>query len=228
MPGAAEDMILTAEELADDFIGEIPEQELPDGEQYDQPEPGFVTGSKRPPRALQYQRKTQRFLNVVMRSAAQHPSTVPDAAAIIMYGPDFCEKLGDLANHDARVRRGVDFIMEGAENPYLAFAIAALPMAAQVYRNHQEAMAPRAIVEGVKRGRAEAKSRPGRQIRIPFTKRTITVRFRLHFPSVENFSNEPAALTEYVFGDPNISAALKKAGIEVASVNGNAQRASKR
>lgn len=226
MPGAAEDMILTAEELADEFVGEVPEQELTgEATEYTEPEPGFVEPSRRPPRAKQYQRKAQRFLNVLMRSAAQHESTVPDAAAIIMYGPDFCEKLGDLANHDARVRRGVDFIMEGAENPYLAFAIAALPMAAQVYRNHQQEMAPRAIVESVKRGRAAAKDQPGRKIRIPFTKRTISVRFRIHFPSVENFSNEPQALTDYVFGDEKIKAALQRAGIEVAHPNGNAKRA---
>jgi hypothetical protein len=227
MPGAAEDMILTAEELADDFVGEIPDAELPEGSTYDEPVAGFVESVRRPPRAKQYQNKARKFLNVIMRSAVQHESTVPDAAAIIMYGPDFCEKLGDLANHDAKVRRGVDFIMEGAENPYLAFAIAALPMAAQVYRNHQSEMAPRAIVESVKRGRAEAKDRPGRQIRIPFTKRTISVRLRIHFPSVDNFSNEPDALTHYVFGDEKIAAALKKAGIEVAGLNGNAQRASK-
>jgi hypothetical protein len=226
MPGAAEDFLLNQEELADSFVGEIPEDEVP-VQEYDEPAPGFVEPSRRPPRAKQYQKKVQKFLNTLMRSAAQHPSTVPDAAAIIMYGPDFCEKLGDLANHDARVRRGVDFIMEGAENPYLAFAIAALPMAAQVYRNHQQEMAPRAIVESVKRGRAAAKDQPGRKIRIPFTKRTISVRFRIHFPSVENFSNEPTALTEYVFGDEKIKAALVKAGIEVASLNGNAARANK-
>jgi hypothetical protein len=227
MPGTAEDFLLTQEALADDFVGEIPEGELP-SQEYDEPTPGFVEPSRRPPRAKQYQKKAQRFLNVIMRSAVQHEATVPDAAAIIMYGPEFCEKLGDLANHDARVRRGVDFIMEGAENPYLAFAIAALPMAAQVYRNHQQEMAPRAIVESVKRGRAAAADTPGRKIRIPFTKRTISVRFRIHFPSVENFSNEPAALSTYVFGDESIKAALQKAGIEVPSLNGNAAKPSKR
>lgn len=221
-----DDMIMTAEDLADEFIGEIPEDQVGDVE-FDAPPPGFVEPTRRPPRAKQYEKKAKKFLNVVMRSAVQHEATVPDAAAIIMYGPEFCEKLGDLANHDARVRRGVDFIMEGAENPYLAFAIAALPMAAQVYRNHQQEMAPRAIVESVRRGRAEAKDRPGRKIRIPFTKRTISVRFRIHFPSVENFSNEPAALKDYVFGDENITAALQKAGIEVAGLNGNAKRSSK-
>jgi hypothetical protein len=225
MPGAAEDFLLDQEQMTDEFIGELPETAVP--EEYDEPEPGFVEPSRRPPRAKQYQKKAQRFLNVIMRSAVKHEETLPDAAAIIMYGPDFCEKLGDLANHDARVRRGVDFIMEGAENPYLAFAIAALPMAAQVYRNHQQEMAPRAIVESVRRGRAAAKDQPGRKIRIPFTKRTISVRFRIHFPSVENFSNEPAALTEFVFGDDKIRAALQKAGIEVASLNGNAARARK-
>jgi CDP-glycerol glycerophosphotransferase (TagB/SpsB family) len=155
-----------------------------------------------------------------MRAAAQHESTVPDAAAIIMYGPTFSEKWGNLAAQDARIARGIDFILEGTENPYIAAAVAGLPLIAQVYRNHQASLNPQAVMETVKRSRAETKQRQGRTFRIPFTKRTVTIRFRFQLPAVENFTNDPDALAHYVFEDPKIQKAMEKANIQVA-MNGS-------
>jgi hypothetical protein len=218
-----EDVTFAPGELDDEFVQA---DEIPQGaaeETYDEPDPGFIKGNARTVRGRKYEQSTRTILNTLFKEAVAHESTVPDAAAIIMYGPGFSERLGNLADHDARVRRGLDMLMEGAENPYLAFAMVGIPFVAQLYRNHQDTLAPRAILKSVKTHRAEAKEKPGgRQFKIPFTKRTFTVHFRLSAPPIENFTSDPTALANHVFSDPSIIASLEKAGITNVAFNGNA------
>lgn len=221
--------IFTDEELTAEFIGESPDldeaAESVKDEEYTEPDSGFIDKTYRPPLARSYEKKIRKILNGVMRLTVQKESTLADGAALIMYAPQVAEKTGDLAAADKRVRRGIDWITEGTENPYLAFAFATMPLVMQLYRNHQDQLAPSAIVQTVKSARAEAKDRPGRTFRIPFTKRTITIRFR--FQGVENLTDEPAKLVAYVFDNPNIQEALAKAEIKTA-YNGHPPTATKR
>lgn len=206
------DDTITEEDLQTEFIQPGDPGPVP-GEEYDQPSETFVKENRRPVRARRYEESTREILNVIFKEAVAHDATVPDAAAILMHGPKFCETLGDLADHDSKVRAALDWLDEGTSNPYLAFAVAALPFAAQVYRNHQDALAPQAIVETIRTSRAEAKQRPGREFKIPFTRRRITIRFRFHAPPIENWTNEPEALSHHVFTNPQILGGLEKAGI---------------
>jgi hypothetical protein len=199
------------------------------GEEYDEPAPGFVQSSTRGLVAKRYEKKIKTVLNVIFRQTVAHPAAVPDAAAILMYGPNFAEKWGDLAAHDARVRRGVDMILEGAENPYLAAGMASLSLVLQVYRNHEEALSPKGAVEAIRKTRADAKQREPKRLRIPFTKRYLEFRFRLRVPAVQNMTNDPQQLAAYVFNNPDIIAAMRKAGIETiggANLNGDASQRS--
>lgn len=220
-----DDLIFTEEELKGAEF--IPEGEEPGGQDYDQPDSSFVTGDKRSPTAKTYERKTRKVLNAVFRQAVVHESTVPDAAAIIMYGPQFAEKLGDLAAHDVRVRRGIDMITEGSENPYLAFAVAAFPLVTQVWRNHEESLSPTGAVQAIKQSRARAKEKPTRQIKIPFTKRFLRIRFRLSFAGLRNMTNDPNALASYVFSNQEILDSMAKAGITQVAFNGSNPAAAK-
>ncbi len=206
---------ITDEELHSEFI-EGPEAEaLTDTEaDFDQPDANFVEPDKRTIRAKSYERKVRKALNAVFRETVKHESTVPDAAALVMYGPAFAEKTGDLADVDPRVRRAVDWIMDGTENPYIAFAFATMPLAMQLYRNHQDHIAPSAIVQTVKRRRAEVKQREGKTFKIPFTKRSFTIRFR--FAGVEQLTNDPEQLAQYVFSQQPILDAMEKANITPA------------
>jgi|SRR5215467_289616 len=211
----------TEEELTAEFIDEPgPGDVPPPSEDYDRPEAGFVADNYRGPVARKYEKKVKAVLNVVFRQTVAKESTVPDAAAILMYGPDFCARAGDLANHDPRVRKAIDMITEGSENPYLAFALAAMPLVLQVYRNHEDALNPKGAVQAVRTRREKAKLREPRKIKIPFTKRFIAFRWQLSLPSVHNLTNEPRALVSHVFSDPNIVLAMQKAGVvEVAGFN---------
>jgi hypothetical protein len=215
-----------------DELDDLPEDEAARiaaeiGDQYDEPAPSFVETKERGRTAKQYEKKIKTVLNTIFRQAVAHEAAVPDAAAILMYGPDFSEKWGDLAEADKRVRKGIDTILDGAENPYLAAALATAPLLLQVYRNHEEALSPKGAIEAVKRTRAQAKQREPKRWRIPFTKRYVEFRFRLSVPAVRNMTNDPTELANHVFGNPEIIMALKKAGIETIggiNLNGRADQ----
>jgi hypothetical protein len=209
------------EDLPEDEAAEIIEGE------YDTPDKEFVQSATRGPIAKKYEKKIKTVLNVIFRQTVAHQAAVPDAAAILMYGPNFAEKWGDLSAHDPRVRRGVDMILEGAENPYLAAGMASVSLLLQIYRNHEDSLSPKGAVEAIRKSRAEAKQREPKRLRIPFTKRYIEFRFRLRMPAVENMTNDPQQLAAYVFSNPDIISAMRSAGIETIggiNLNGDASQ----
>jgi hypothetical protein len=168
-------------------------------EDYTNPDATFLKTGKRKPYAVQYQNKVKEILTTTWKILITNPPTVPDAAAIIMHGSDLSRAAGDWAASDARVRKAIDFIAGGTENPALAFAAAALPMALQMLRNHE----PSAEVEP-------------RRIRIPFTKKHLRIKFRIKLgKKLRNLTNDPRAFTAHVLSNPEIQAELLKQGIKV-------------
>lgn len=157
-------------------------------------------GPKRTARSKEYETKTTNFLSQFMQAFAGNPATIADAAALITHGPTFSAKVGDLADADPRVRKAVDFITTGTDNPYLSLALATLPLVAQVVRNHE----------------TEAPVRVG--IKIPFTKRTWKVPFslKLRNPFLRSVTHEPPSLVSAVFGNPAIRAAMEQQRVVVA------------
>jgi hypothetical protein len=151
-------------------------------------------------RAKNYEQKITELLNYGMRVTAEIPATVADSAAIIVHGPAVASKMGDLADQDPRVRRAVDFITSGTDNPYAALVVATLPLVAQIIRNHE----------------TEAPVRVG--LRIPFTQRTFKVPFKLRLknPFLRSITTAPDDLTAGVFANPAIIAAMAEQKIEVA------------
>lgn len=166
----------------------------------DMPVSPIAKAPNRTQRAQDYEEKVTGILSVAMKATAQNESTIPDAAAIITHGPAFASKLGDLADHDPRVRKAVDFITQGTDNPYAALMVATIPFVAQVIRNH-ETTAP------VKVG-----------IRIPFTKRTLRVPFNLKLrnPFLRSVTHAPKDISTAVFDNPAIRASLLSQRIDVA------------
>jgi hypothetical protein len=157
---------------------------------------------ERPKLAVDYEKKIQSLLHTLMKSTAGDKKTAADAATVIRYGPEFAEKAGDLAEHDERARKAIELI-SAPDNPYVAFAFAALPLALQLIRNHES-----------------DNSVESRELRIPFTKgkRKFRLRFRLRLKNkfLRGLSDDPQAVTRDVFSDPKIRAALDEQGIDVA------------
>lgn len=174
----------------------------------DEPNSPIAAAPSRTKRAQDYEEKVNDLLRTIMNACAQSPGTVPDAAALIAHGPTLASKTGDLADSDPRVRRAVDFITSGTDNPYLAFSIAALPLIAQILRNHETGEEKRRVT-----------------LRIPFTKRLFTVPFRIRLknPVLRSVTVDPKLLADSTFTQPDILAAMLSQGVQVPgySLNGS-------
>ena len=183
-----------------------PEEPAPElaEDQYgpDQPDPDFVENAPETQRAKRYRLKTKHGLNFLLKIFAGNPATVPDAAAIIQYGPAVAQAVGHLADTNDNARRAIDFITDdGIDNPYVLTAFAIMPLVLQMFRNHETV-----LEKGAKLSIPIGKKR---RIRLPFT-----LRFRLG--KMRNVTAEPAGLVEHVFTNPNVAEALRKAGIQLA------------
>lgn len=156
---------------------------------------------ERTKRAEEYERKITDVLSQIMRMCAANESTVADAATLIQHGPALASKAGDLADQDARVRKAVDMITSGTENPYIALGLATLPLVAQIMRNHETGDVSKRI-----------------HLRIPFTKRSFKLPFKLRLsnPFVRSLTVPPDHITNATFGNPDIRNALAQQGIDLA------------
>jgi hypothetical protein len=156
---------------------------------------------------------------------------LPDAAAIIHYGPDWAAAVGDLADADERIRKGLDMLTTPA-NPYAMFLVASIPLATQLIRNHEKQAQTARLT--FRQRRAYRKEHPaefaststtfgipvgfGRHINIRF-------RFRIRNPlkliasSARSQTFEPDGLTVKVFSDAKLRAALEKQGIRIQVSN---------
>jgi hypothetical protein len=152
---------------------------------------------------MEYEDRISGLFNHAMKACVSNPALVPDAAAIIQHGPIVAGKVGDLADQDARVRRAVDFITSGTENPYISLALAAMPLVMQIVRNHEM---------------TEAATKRHLEMKIPWTKWSLKIpmKFRLKNKWLRSITHHPDELTMATFSNPAIRTALAEAGIEVA------------
>lgn len=205
---AAEDSYLNLEAEYDEPDEEQePQQEIPflATEDIDTPD-DFLKGQPRPRGAIQYEKKIKRIEVSFMRYTIQNPKTVADAAALITYGAQVAKAGGDLAAKDKRFANAVDFLSEGAGNPYLEFGMAVGVMAMQIMRNHEP------VVE------KEAKHS------IKLFGRKFGLRIRIKLGRFRRLTQEPAQFTASVLGNEEVQRMLLKYhGLHVGEPNGKAK-----
>lgn len=172
------------------------------------------------PAAKEYETKVLSVLKEVLRYRLT-PEGLPDAAAILTYGPDFAARAGTLADHDKRVAYAID-VLTAPDSPWLMFALISLPFIGQLFRNHESQV--KAIPANLKKSRAERKAekaaRPRAEVHIPGTKRTLKVPFRLHLPlgMFRASTQDPRVLVNQVLSNPDIRKGLHKAyGVQFGS-----------
>lgn len=200
-------------EYAEGFLDEeeLADSEFIAGEDANAPESEFVEEKKESATAKKYRLKTRHGINFLITGLVQSPGTVPDAAALLYHGPAISEAVGNLADKDKRVRAAIDFLTEDTiDNPYALTAIAVLPLAIQVLRNHEPSGAD--VAKNIR-------------IKVPFTKRymQLPIKIRFSFKWTRNVSYEPNYMVEHVFGNPSVQMALAKRGIHVAWPTVNAR-----
>jgi hypothetical protein len=164
----------------------------------------FVREPKRSRSAKEYENKAADVLRFAMRMTVTSDSTVADAAAILTYGEQVAEKIGDLAAEDARVAKIIDFINGGTDSPYLNLAMVSLPLVLQVIRNHE----PDTVAEVKK------------EIRL-FKRWTIKVPFRIRLrnKALRSLTSDPKELYSATF-TPEVVEALTKQGVSVPAYKG--------
>jgi hypothetical protein len=162
---------------------------------------------RRKPHAKAYEDKLRGLFLVGTQIGLQSPNTVADAVTIIIHGPKVAQTMGDLAAENAMVANAIDFITKPSDSATTAAILASVPMVLQLVRNHEP------IAET-----------SGRIIRIPFTRREIKLRFNIKLGRLRNMTQDPDELTDHVLAIPDISAAIQKWGITVASRTGKRNR----
>jgi hypothetical protein len=151
----------------------------------------------------------------------------PDAATFLKHGPGFSKAAGNLAASDARAAAIVD-MLTAPESPYVMFAMVALPMVSQLFRNHQSEV--QQVGATMKERRAERK-RNKRAGVVPPRKPPITVhlfrreiklpiRVNLRMPRLQNVfkafltpTQHPQHIAAEVFSDPAVVKALHSLGL---------------
>lgn len=176
---------------------EVTEDSIPDNEP-DKPSPELASKRKRTARAKRYEARAAEILGAATRAAVEHPATVPDGAALLYYGKNFAEKMGDLADADERVRKALDAFSGGIENPYAAAFSSAAILALQIIRNHEPKLEPEV-----------------RGLRIPFTKKTFKFRFGIKLGRIRPLTHDPKALTVAAL-TPDVISFLESQGVRVA------------
>lgn len=159
-------------------------------------------------RAAAYEEKVSGALNMVMQMTIGNEKTVADAAAIIEHGPGLAKQLGVLADHDPKVRASIDFITSGTSNPYAAVVVAAIPLIAQILRNHEQ------------------ETPTDLEIKLPIIKRIFRVKWRIRLKSkaLRSLTKTKDEQLESQLGRDDIRMALAAQEIDVAW-NGGKSRA---
>lgn len=189
----------------DDEFEDIPDPDVVTPA-YDKPDPKVATPRRRAKGADDYSKKIHSINRAIFvarwnKAQSNHSSkAAADAAAIAMYGKNVETTLGDLAAHDARIGNAIDWLTEGAENPYLSAIAACVPLAMQLLRNHEQDVEPQS-----------------RGIRVPFTKnkRVLRFKFGVKLSGIHPFTHEPESFTAYVLSDPELRKSMERMGLVV-------------
>lgn len=155
--------------------------------------------------AREYEAKAAAFLGLLTRGTIGDPNTIADAAAFLAYGDKMAAATGELAAEYEPARKIIDAV-SSPESAVVGFALAALPLIAQLMRNHEKE-----IVKPVKSVRIAWK--------VPFRKNPVNIRIPARFRMPKRLraqTVEPKTCASLVFGNPDVIRALRKRGIDVA------------
>ena len=185
---------------------------------FDSPNFADFVKKARTANARDYEKRVASLVKTIAFARMQSTGGLPDAAALIYHGQNFASAAGMLADADKHAAKMID-IITSPENPYVAFAIAGLPLVAQLMRNHEAQLEK--LPSRVKMTRAQRKAlkaanpRPSAEITIPIIKKKLKVKipFKLNLGILRTQSTDPGTLVNTVFSDDKVRRELRKQGI---------------
>lgn len=201
--------------------------------------PNYSEFIKTPPnsRARLYEKRVQSMVKAGMVMSINNQQW-PDAATFLKHGPGFAKAAGNLAAEDQKAAQVID-MLTAPDSPYIMFAMVAIPMVAQLVRNHQPEI--REAGQTFRQRRAERKQMKlsGAQpktVKPPITVHVfrrefkIPIRLRLRMPNLKGAfkaflapTQHPSQIAQEVFTDPGVIKALHKMGIYPQEVPPDAQ-----
>jgi hypothetical protein len=178
-------------------------------------------------KAKSYEKRVQSMMKAGMVMSLNNAQW-PDAATFLKHGPGFAKAAGNLAAEDPRAARMVD-MLTAPDSPYIMFAMVAIPMVAQLFRNHAPEIQEAATSAKEKRAARKMARRTGekvkpstppitvhlfkRQFKIPIRFRIKVPKFQAIFKSFLAPTQAPDQITAEVFNDPAVVKALHKMGL---------------
>jgi len=178
-------------------------------------------------KAKSYERRVQSMVKAGLVISLNNHQW-PDAATFLKHGPGFAKAAGNLAAEDARAAQIVD-MLTAPDSPYIMFAMVAIPMVAQLVRNHEPDF--KTAGSTFKERRAERKQAklagtrtrtavPPVTVRIFKREFKVPIRFRIKLPKFKNAfkaflapTQHPEEIAAEVFTDTSVIKALHKMGI---------------
>jgi hypothetical protein len=220
-----DDWDLPDNQVPDTEAEEETQQEKPDfRELFDAPDWASWLKVEETAVSREYRKKCNSFLKMLMTGCI-NTNNFPDAAAIIDRGPGLSAAVGQLAASNDKIRHGIDIVM-APSSPIAQFIGAALPLGAQLWRNHEVQFAE--LPANIRKTRAERKAaktipghaekppkftiRLGKRIRIPI-RVDMKVRWKFFTGGLRSQAQDPNLLATRVFSDKKVQAQLQKMGI---------------
>lgn len=208
----------------DDWAGEEEERDF--SNLFDAPAYASFIKTKPNSKAKSYEARTASMMRALMLASLNNQQ-YPDAATFLKYGPGFSKAAGNLAAEDARVA-GIIEMLTAPDSPYVMFALCAVPMISQLFRNHQAEVAEAAA--NVKKTRAEKKRarqagvQPPKQppITVHIFRREVKLPIRVKFrmPKLQGAlkafmgtTQHPSHIAAEVFNDPAVVRAIHEMGL---------------
>lgn len=183
--------------------------------------------------AREYRDKTNSVLKAGL-IASINAGDFPDAAAILRHGPAFANATGQLADSSDRAAAIIDMITSPA-NPVAMFVLTAVPLIAQVMRNHEKQLeqVPMARAQAKRQKKALREARKAEEPR--FTIKFLRWRLPVHwhpkkieirkvFAGFRSQTLDPNALAQDVFTDKDVVKALERMGILVRESSDQGER----
>lgn len=185
-----------------------PPEPTPPRVPFDEPDSRVVREPRRKNGSGHYEQQLAAINRAAIKTLAKREETLPDAAILLLQGPDFCKAWGNAAAEHDKIARAIEWLAEPTDNPLLLAIFATAPIVLQMFRNHEPMLQPKP--RGFRVPFLKDKDGNRRVIRLP----KIGIRLD-NIPGYEAATNEPSWLVRHVFGNADVQKELKKQGIDV-------------
>jgi len=209
----------------DEQLEEDETQEYDYSQLFDAPNYSDFIKTKPNSNAQKYEKRVQGMMKAGLIMSINNQNW-PDAATFLKHGPGFAKAAGNLAAEDERAAQLIE-MLTAPSSPYVTFAMVAIPLIAQLTRNHTAEFKEAGQTWRERRAEKKQEKLSGGRVKTPpivvrLGKRRITIpiRIRVRMPNIKGVfkaflapTQHPQHIAMEVFSDPAVRTALHKLGV---------------